>query len=69
MQAIQKQAYTPAANVRYPNGKLGQNLMQIARLIKANVGLEVAFTDVGGWDHHVNEVGAKSTVRASSPIC
>jgi uncharacterized protein (DUF1501 family) len=36
--------------------------MQIARLIKANVGLEVAFTDVGGWDHHVNEVGAKSTV-------
>jgi uncharacterized protein (DUF1501 family) len=62
MQAIEKQPYTPAANVRYPAGKLGQNLMQIARLIKANVGLEVAFTDVGGWDHHVNEVGAKSTV-------
>ena len=35
--------------------------MQIARLIKANVGLEVAFTDVGGWDTHVNEVGAKPT--------
>ena len=62
VQDIQKQTYTPAANVRYPSGKLGQNLMQIARLIKANVGLEVAFTDVGGWDHHVNEVGAKSTV-------
>ena len=31
--------------------------MQIARLIKADVGLEVAFTDVGGWDTHVNEVG------------
>src|SRR5580658_10046496 len=62
MQDVQKQPYTPAANVRYPAGKLGQNLMQIARLIKANVGLEVAFTDVGGWDHHVNEVGAKSTV-------
>jgi uncharacterized protein (DUF1501 family) len=62
MQDVQKTPYTPAANVRYPSGKLGQNLMQIARLIKANVGLEVAFTDVGGWDHHVNEVGAKSTV-------
>jgi uncharacterized protein (DUF1501 family) len=62
MQAVEKQPYTPAANVRYPSAKLGQNLMQIARLIKANVGLEVAFTDVGGWDHHVNEVGAKSTV-------
>src|SRR5580704_10221330 len=62
MQDVQKQPYTPAANVRYPTGKLGQNLMQIARLIKADVGLEVAFTDVGGWDHHVNEVGAKPTV-------
>jgi uncharacterized protein (DUF1501 family) len=62
VQDIQKQSYTPAANVHYPGAKLGQNLMQIARLIKANVGLEVAFTDVGGWDHHVNEVGAKSTV-------
>jgi uncharacterized protein (DUF1501 family) len=62
VQAIDKQPYTPAGNAHYPSGKLGQNLMQIARLIKANVGLEVAFTDVGGWDHHVNEVGAKSTV-------
>jgi uncharacterized protein (DUF1501 family) len=62
VQAIDKQPYTPAGNAHYPSGKLGQNLMQIARLIKANVGLEVAFTDVGGWDHHVNEVGGKSTV-------
>ncbi len=36
-------------------------MQQIARLIKGNVGLEVAFTDLGGWDHHVNEVGATST--------
>ena len=42
--------------------RLGQSLTQIARLIKSNVGLEVAFTDVGGWDTHVNQVGAKSTV-------
>jgi uncharacterized protein (DUF1501 family) len=35
--------------------------MQIARLIKADVGLEVAFTDMGGWDTHANEVGAKSS--------
>jgi uncharacterized protein (DUF1501 family) len=33
--------------------------MQIARMIKADVGLEVAFTDVGGWDTHVNETGAE----------
>ena len=62
VQAVKKEPYTPAGGAKYPNGKLGQSLLQIARLIKANVGLEVAFTDVTGWDHHVNEVGAKPTV-------
>src|SRR5579884_3337472 len=51
VQAVEKNGYTPANGARYPSGKLGQNLLQIARLVKANVGLEVAFTDVGGWDH------------------
>jgi uncharacterized protein (DUF1501 family) len=55
MQSIQKQTYTPANDARYPNGRLGQSMQQIARLIKSDVGLEVAFTDVGGWDTHVNE--------------
>jgi uncharacterized protein (DUF1501 family) len=57
MQSIQSQPYTPASGAKYPGGRLGQSLMQIARLIKADVGLEVAFADVGGWDTHVNEVG------------
>jgi len=47
--------YTPAAGANYPNGGLGQALRQVAQLIKADLGVEVAFTDVGGWDHHVNE--------------
>jgi len=55
IESLQKQAYKPAA--QYPNGRFGQSLQQIARLIKANVGLEVAFTDIGGWDTHVNEIG------------
>ncbi len=59
MQSLQRQPYQPANQARYPSGRLGQSMQQIARLIKANVGLEVAFTDVGGWDTHVNEVGAK----------
>jgi hypothetical protein len=33
--------------------------MQIAELFKADVGLEVAFLDSGGWDHHVNEGGVQ----------
>jgi uncharacterized protein (DUF1501 family) len=56
--ALQKQPYKPANGATYPGGRLGQSLQQIARLIKADLGMEVAFTDVGGWDTHVNEVGA-----------
>ncbi len=36
-------------------------MRQIAQLIKANVGVEVAFADIGGWDHHVNEVGPRAS--------
>lgn len=45
----------------YPRGKFGESLKQIAHIIKANAGLEVAFADLGGWDHHVNEVGQNPT--------
>src|SRR4030095_9083430 len=40
---------------QYPRSPFGNSLLQIAQLIKAGVGLEVAFTDIGGWDTHVNE--------------
>jgi uncharacterized protein (DUF1501 family) len=62
MDVIQKNPYIPANGAVYPNGRLGQSLQQIARLIKANVGLEVAFTDVGGWDTHVQEMGPRASV-------
>jgi len=49
----------PADNgADYPRGTLGQSLRQIAQLIKSDVGLEVAFTDVSGWDTHAGEGGA-----------
>ena len=28
-------------------------------MIKSDVGVEMAFADIGGWDHHVNELGAR----------
>jgi uncharacterized protein (DUF1501 family) len=59
MQSIQKQPYAPANGAKYPGGGFGQSLQQIAQLIKANVGVEVAFADIGGWDTHVNEVAAQ----------
>ncbi len=61
IESLQKRAYIPANGARYPNGRLGQSLQQIARIIKANVGVEVAFTDVGGWDTHVQEMGQIAT--------
>jgi uncharacterized protein (DUF1501 family) len=62
MQAVQRQTYVPQNGAQYPNGRFAQSLRQIAQLIKADVGVEVAFADVGGWDTHVNEVGQKPTV-------
>ena len=47
--------YKPENGAQYPRTPFGNALLQIAQLIKANVGLEVAFTDIGGWDTHVNE--------------
>lgn len=58
--SLLKEPYSPAPGAEYPPGRFGESLRQIARLIKAGVGLEVAFTDIGGWDHHVNEVGARA---------
>lgn len=47
--------YKPANGAVYPNGQLGNSLKQVAQLIKMNVGMEVAFTECGGWDTHFNQ--------------
>ena len=47
--------YKPAAGADYPKGRFGDSLKQLCQLVKANVGVQVAFADIGGWDHHVNE--------------
>jgi len=47
--------YKPAPGAAYPRGRFGDSLRQLAQLIKANLGVQVAFADIGGWDHHVNE--------------
>ncbi len=48
-------AIQPENGAQYPQGGLGSSLRQIAELIKSDIGLEVAFTDVSGWDTHANE--------------
>ena len=55
----QLEANIPRTTERYPAGRFGASLSQIARLIKGDVGLEIAFTEIQGWDTHVNQGGAK----------
>ena len=47
--------YRPANGAQYPRSGFGEALRQIAQLVKADVGLEIAFAETGNWDHHVNE--------------
>ena len=55
LKAADPAKYTPVAGANYPQGRFGESLKQLAQLIKANLGVQVAFADIGGWDHHVNE--------------
>jgi uncharacterized protein (DUF1501 family) len=55
LKAADPAKYRPAAGADYPRGRFGDSLKQLAQLIKANLGVQVAFADIGGWDHHVNE--------------
>jgi len=50
--------YQAANGAEYPKGRLGRSLLQIAQLIKADLGVEIAFADVTGWDTHVNQGAA-----------
>ncbi len=50
--------YQPAAGVEYPASPFGRQLAQIAQLVKAEIGLQVAFAETGGWDTHANQGSA-----------
>jgi uncharacterized protein (DUF1501 family) len=47
--------YTPENGAVYPDSGLGDALKDVARLIKAGVGLQVAAIDYGDWDMHVDQ--------------
>jgi uncharacterized protein (DUF1501 family) len=55
LQKIQQRPYTPDGGADYPRGPFGDSMRQIAQLIKADVGVEMAFADIRNWDTHVNE--------------
>lgn len=47
--------YQPANGAQYPESEFGQSLRQVAQLIKAEIGVEVAAVDIGGWDTHITQ--------------
>ena len=49
---MQDAGYTP--NATYPDTTLGNALMDVARVIKADIGLQVAAVDYGDWDMHTD---------------
>jgi uncharacterized protein (DUF1501 family) len=57
LRAANPAQYKPAPGIEYPNNEFGNNMKQIAQLLKANLGVEAAFTDVSGWDTHQNQGG------------
>jgi uncharacterized protein (DUF1501 family) len=54
----------PENGASYPRSAFGEALRQIAQLVKADVGLEIAFAETGNWDHHVNEGGSTGQLAA-----
>jgi uncharacterized protein (DUF1501 family) len=56
--------FAPAPGADYPAAPIGQRLKQIAQLIKADVGLEIAATDCGGWDTHAGQGASRGPLAA-----
>lgn len=56
-------AQYPAQNgAVYPNTAFGNQMREVAQLIRADIGLQIAAVDIGGWDHHDNEAGILATL-------
>jgi len=53
LRKIDPSQYKPSNGAKYPDSDLGNGLRQTACLIRADLGLEVAALDKGGWDTHV----------------
>jgi uncharacterized protein (DUF1501 family) len=66
LKKVNPSQYKPENGAKYPATPFGNALLQIAQLVKAGVGLEVAFTDTPGmgWDTHINQGGARGQQAA-----
>ncbi len=54
--------YSPGNGAEYPGSGFGEAMKQIAQIVKSDLGLEVAFAELGNWDHHANEGAATGQI-------
>ena len=64
LKQVNPSQYQPGNGADYPRGRLGRSLLQIAQLIKASLGVQIAFADVTGWDTHVNQGASEGQLAA-----
>jgi uncharacterized protein (DUF1501 family) len=65
MDKLNPSQYQPSDGAQYPDSPYGKALMQIAQLIKANLGMQIACADIGDWDTHVRQGGADGEMAAN----
>jgi uncharacterized protein (DUF1501 family) len=65
LKAADPTRYKPAHGAKYPDNPYGRALLQIAQLIKADIGVQVAFAESGGWDTHANQGAANGQLAGN----
>lgn len=55
VEQLRNTPYQAAPGADYGSDSFSRGLLQIARLIKARVGLQAASVDLGGWDSHFSQ--------------
>ncbi|MBI3694752.1 MAG: DUF1501 domain-containing protein [Acidobacteria bacterium] len=69
LKSLNLDQYKPPKGVTYARqGEFAPALQQVAKLIKANVGVEVVFLDIGGWDTHNNQGGVEGYGSLGQPL-
>ena len=58
LQSVNFTGYVPNNGAAYPNTSFGRALKAVATLIRADVGIEAAQVDIGGWDTHAGQGAA-----------
>ncbi|WP_109485240.1 DUF1501 domain-containing protein [Occallatibacter savannae] len=64
LRAANPAQYQPAPGADYPNSEFGNRMKQVAQLLRSNLGVETAFTDIGGWDTHQNQGNVEGQLAA-----